>query len=134
MSPRGLELEDVNAEILSTRKGACPSPIQGFQLAAGQAVPKVEEYEFGSLGAKKKGTLSITPPGGEGLWLTRNEARDAERRWGYKWDDSWSFWDAAGQGGCPWAGHGVYVSEQQQESVARAEPFSPDGSHPAGKC
>lgn len=89
------------------RKGACPSPIQGFQLAAGQPVHKVEEYEFGALGAKKKGTISIAPPGGDALWLTREEARDAERRWGYKWDPSWDFWAEDGKGGCPWAGHGV---------------------------
>ncbi len=61
---------------IRTGKGACPSPIQGFQLAAGQPVHKAEEYEFGALGAKKKGTISITPPGGDALWLTHAKRRE----------------------------------------------------------
>lgn len=48
----------------------------------------------------------MTPPGGEGLWLTRSEAEEAGKRWGWKWSEEWDFWEN-GNGGCIWAGHGV---------------------------
>ena len=78
-------------------------------LGAGQSVPDVGLYDFTSTGEKSKGTMSITPPEGKGVWLTRSEARDAGQRWGWKWEKEWDFWDGEGNGGCPWAGHGVYV-------------------------
>lgn len=67
----------------------------------------VQNYDFTSLGPKKLGKMKITPPEGQGVWMTRSEARDAERRWGWKWGDEWDFWEADGSGGCVWAGHEV---------------------------
>lgn len=32
--------------------------------------------------------MTITPPEGRGVWLTRAEAREAEERWGWKWGRS----------------------------------------------
>jgi hypothetical protein len=56
--------------------------------------------------------MAITPQNGEGMWLTRQEAREAEEKWGWKWGSEWNFWGVEGQEegagkGCPWAGHGV---------------------------
>ena len=67
----------------------------------------IQEADFGSLGLKNKGKMTLTPPHGEGMWLTRDEAREAEERWGWKWGEQWAFWDENGGGGCPWAGHGM---------------------------
>ena len=73
----------------------------------GQAVSGIAYDDFSALGLKKLGKITFTPPGGRALWLTRDEARKAGERWGWKWDESWDFWEADGRGGCPWAGHGV---------------------------
>jgi hypothetical protein len=86
------------------RKGASPTPLQSFQLAIGKAVAAVEVHDFTSLGPKKKGTVDMTPPTGQGAWLTRQEAEDAQQRWGYKWGAEWNFWEDSG---CVWAGHNV---------------------------
>ena len=86
-----------------------PTPIQGLRLGNGQAVDDVGLYDFTSLGEKSKGKMTITPPDGEGVWLTKEEARRAQDRWGYRWGDEWNFWDDRGNQGCPWAGHGVWV-------------------------
>ena len=91
------------------RKGPTPTPLQGFELGIGRPVSGIRAFDFTSLGEKKKGKLTITPPEGRGVWLTRTEAREAEARWGWKWGSEWDFWDENGEGGCPWAGHGVYV-------------------------
>jgi hypothetical protein len=69
-------------------------------------VSNIENADFGSLGLKKKGTVTITPPGGQGLWLTKAESDEAAQKWGWKRGDEWSFWDE-GRGGCVWAGHGL---------------------------
>ena len=95
--------------LMCRRKGPSPTPIQGFRLGQGQSVKDIEYNDFTSLGPKKVGTVSISPPNGEGVWLTRAEARAAEKRWGWQWGGKWDFWDAEGEGGCPWAGHGVYA-------------------------
>jgi len=63
--------------------------------------------DFTALGLKRKGYVNMTPPDGQGLWLTRSEAREAEQRWGWKWSEEWDFWNANGEKGCVWAGHGV---------------------------
>lgn len=67
----------------------------------------VQNADFGSLGLKNKGKMALTPPNGEGVWLTREEAQGAQERWGWTFGEEWAFWDANGEGGCPWAGHGV---------------------------
>jgi len=92
---------------LSCRKGASPTPIQGFNLGIGRSVPNIQVGDFTSLGQKTKGTITITPPDGDGAWLTRQEAKAAEDRWGWKLGSEWDFWDSEGKGGCIWAGHGV---------------------------
>ncbi|WWD10145.1 hypothetical protein V865_008279 [Kwoniella europaea PYCC6329] len=109
----------------SFKKGPSPTPLQGFILANGQQVSDVEMADFTSTGQKSKGTISITPPEGKGVWLTRQEARDAESKWGYKWDDEWDFWDENGQGGCVWAGHGVW--DPKSGSILRDQYFKPPG-------
>lgn len=110
---QAFKLVDLESRILQPdirRKGPCPTPIQNFQLGMGQPVSDIQTFDFTSLGEKKKGNLTLTPPEGKGVWLTRSEAREAEERWGWKWGEEWDFWDANGEGGCPWAGHGVCVS------------------------
>lgn len=88
-------------------KGASPTPIQGFRLGVGQPVKDVAYDDFTSLGHKSLGKVDITPPEGKGVWLTRDEAREAEATWGWKLGPEWDFWNEQGEGGCPWAGHGV---------------------------
>jgi hypothetical protein len=87
------------------RKGPTPSPVQSFQLGMGQRVTDIQDHDFTSLGPKKRGTVTITPPDGKAVWMTRSEAREAEQRWGWKWGNEWDFWDENGEGGCVWAGH-----------------------------
>jgi hypothetical protein len=79
-------------------KGPCPTPLQMLRLGYGQAV---------SFGAKKLDKITITPPDGLGVWMTRDEARAAEKRWGWKMGQEWDFWEEDGSGGCIWAGHDV---------------------------
>lgn len=86
------------------RKGPSPTPIQGFQLGVGQAVSDVAYDDFTSLGHKQLGSVTITPPRGQGVWLTKAEAEQAADRYGWQWGPEWNFWD---HGGCVWAGHGV---------------------------
>ena len=73
----------------------------------GLSVDHISYDDFTSLGAKNLGEVTITPTDGAGLWLSRSEAQEAQQRWGYSWGPEWSFWDMKGDGGCPWAGHGV---------------------------
>lgn len=86
------------------RKGPSPTPIQGFRLGAGQKVSDIAYDDFTSFGHKKLGTVTMTPPDGEGVWLTRTEAEQAARQYGWQYDADWDF---SAQGGCIWAGHGV---------------------------
>ena len=78
----------------------------------GRPVSDIQIFEFTSLGEKKKGEITMTPRTGRGVWLTRDEAREAMGSWGFRWAPEWDFWDEKGEGGCPWAGHGVYVSRK----------------------
>nr|XP_019042696.1 hypothetical protein I302_08401 [Kwoniella bestiolae CBS 10118]OCF21626.1 hypothetical protein I302_08401 [Kwoniella bestiolae CBS 10118] len=109
----------------SFKKGPSPTPLQGFILGNGQNVLDVEMADFTSTGQKSRGTISITPPEGKAVWLTRQEAREAGDRWGWKWDEEWDFWDKSGEGGCVWAGHGVW--DPKNGSVSRAQYFKPPG-------
>nr|XP_018263853.1 uncharacterized protein I303_03727 [Kwoniella dejecticola CBS 10117]OBR86011.1 hypothetical protein I303_03727 [Kwoniella dejecticola CBS 10117] len=112
----------------SFKKGPSPTPLQGFILGNGQAVADVEMGDFTSTGQKSKGTISITPPEGKAVWLTRQEAKQAESKWGWKWSEEWDFWDENGEGGCIWAGHGVW--DPKQKSILRAQYFKPPGKGP----
>lgn len=76
-------------------------------LGVGEAVENIAYDDFTSLGHKKLGKVTMTPPGGDGVWLTRGESNEAQARWGWTWGEEWDFWDEQGRGGCPWAGHGV---------------------------
>jgi hypothetical protein len=73
----------------------------------GQSVADIAYDDFTSFGHKKVGTVTMTPPEGHGVWLTREESDQAAKRWGWSRDADWDFWSADGNGGCPWAGHGV---------------------------
>jgi hypothetical protein len=88
-------------------KGPCPTPLQMLRLGYGQAVSGIQDYDFTSFGAKKLDKITITPPDGLGVWMTRDEARAAETRWGWKMGQEWDFWEQDGSGGCIWAGHDV---------------------------
>nr|XP_019013519.1 uncharacterized protein I206_01588 [Kwoniella pini CBS 10737]OCF52300.1 hypothetical protein I206_01588 [Kwoniella pini CBS 10737] len=112
----------------SFKKGPSPTPLQGFILGNGQPVDDVEMGDFTSTGQKSKGTISITPPEGKAVWLTREEAKQAETKWGWKWDEEWDFWDENGNGGCIWAGHGVW--DPAHKSILRTQYFKPPGKGP----
>ncbi|WVR05246.1 hypothetical protein IAU60_002258 [Kwoniella sp. DSM 27419] len=99
---------DTFPEAQNFKKGPSPTPIQGFRLGVGEQVHDIELSDFTSTGQKNRGKVTLTPPGGKGLWLTREEAKQAGVRWGWRWGDEWDFWDELGEGGCPWAGHGVW--------------------------
>lgn len=88
-------------------KGPVATPLQSLILGYGNPVSDVQNYDFTSTGAKKLGKISLTPPEGKGVWMTRTEAKDAETRWGWKWGSEWDFWETDGSGGCVWAGHDV---------------------------
>ncbi|RXK36432.1 hypothetical protein M231_06276 [Tremella mesenterica] len=107
------------------RKGPSPTPLQALILGMGQPVEGVQMDDFTSLGPKSKGKISITPPNGQGVWLTREEAREAEERWGYKWGSEWDFWDENGTGGCPWAAHGVW--DPNTREILKKDYFRPTG-------
>ncbi|WRT67127.1 uncharacterized protein IL334_004093 [Kwoniella shivajii] len=110
----------------SFKKGPSPTPLQGFQLGLGQKVNNIEFGDFTSTGQKSKGTVTITPPEGKGVWLTREEAKEAEMKWGWKWSEDWDFWDENGQGGCVWAAHGVW--DPLKGTIKRPQYFSPPDS------
>jgi hypothetical protein len=95
------------SELIGNRKGPSPTPIQAFNLGVGRRATGVSVDDFTSLGPKHRGKVTVTPPGGEGVWMTREEVGEVERRWGWRWGAEWDFWDEDGKGGCPWAGHGV---------------------------
>ncbi|ORX39856.1 glycoside hydrolase superfamily [Kockovaella imperatae] len=105
------------------RKGRSPTPIQGFRLGVGETVDNIAMDDFTSLGLKRLGNVTHTPPP-EGLWLTREEAKTAEERWGYKWGSEWNFWDERGLAGCPWAGHGVW---DRSTGKTKSDYFKLDG-------
>ncbi|KAL7423982.1 hypothetical protein Q5752_001567 [Cryptotrichosporon argae] len=111
----------------SFKKGPSPTPVQAFQLGIGHPVKDVEIYDFTSLGEKKRGKTMLTPPDGAGLWLARQEAIEAGERWGWKWGDEWDFWDDNGDGGCVWAGHGVW--DKATGEIRKPDYFAkrPDG-------
>jgi hypothetical protein len=73
----------------------------------GRQVKNIQDADFGSLGLRKRGKITLTPPGGLELWMTEHEAQAAEKRWGWKMASDWDFWDVEGRGGCVWAGHQV---------------------------
>lgn len=98
---------NVIPESQSFVKGPTATPLQSMVLGYGRPVADVQNYDFTSLGPKKLGKIALTPPEGKAVWMTREEARAAEKRWGWKWGAEWDFWEADGTGGCVWAGHQV---------------------------
>lgn len=103
----GMPIKDELPESQDFLKGPCPTPLQMLQLGYGQAVSGISNYDFTAFGAKKLGKITITPPESLGVWMTRDEAKAAEKRWGWKMGKEWSFWEEDGSGGCIWAGHDV---------------------------
>ena len=88
--------------------------------------------DFTSPGLKQEGTATFTPTGGQGLWLTRNEADEAQKRWGYQWGTEWDFWDMSGDKGCPWAGHGLCVLSEALLVSPEVRPSG--GTRTKGRC
>lgn len=102
------------------RKGPSPTPLQGFQLGLGHAQAGVETHDFGSFGPKKTGSVDLRPQDGRGCWLTRDEARAVDARWGWTRGARWDFWDGPAEG-CIWAGHGVW--DPQAGKILRKDYF-----------
>ncbi|WWD15903.1 hypothetical protein CI109_100327 [Kwoniella shandongensis] len=117
-------------EAQSFKKGPSPTPIQGFRLGVGQSVNDIEYGDFTSTGQKTKGKITLTPPGGKGVWLSRKEAEEAGQRWGWKWGEEWDFWNEDGEAGCVWAGHGVW--DRTDGSLLNKEYFVREGKENAG--
>jgi hypothetical protein len=103
----GIPIKDELPASQDFLKGPCPTPLQMLKLGYGQSVSGIQNYDFTSFGAKKLGKITITPPEGLGVWMTRDEAKAAEERWGWKMGQDWDFWQQDGSGGCIWAGHEV---------------------------
>jgi hypothetical protein len=84
------------------KKGPTPTPVQSFRLGMGET-QSVDNWEFGSFGPKKNGTVTIDPKGVR-LWAKaeQEDENGVHPRWGWRRDPGWRL-DT-----CPWAQHGVW--------------------------
>lgn len=98
------------------RKGTCPTPFQAMVTASGYR-QMIQMYEFGAMGARKKGTTLIDPEGAS-IWLQNN---DLDLKYGLNRDVAWPI------GRCVWELHGVWNSDGP--TLLRPEYFKigPDG-------
>lgn len=81
------------------RKGTCPTPFQAMVTASGYR-QTVQVYEFGAMGARKKGT-TIIDPAGISIWL---QTDDLDRKYGLRRDACWPL------GQCLWELHDIWSS------------------------
>ncbi|KZT57529.1 glycoside hydrolase family 5 protein, partial [Calocera cornea HHB12733] len=82
------------------RKGTCPTGIQGLRLGMGDKVD-LDYYEFGSMGPRKTGTVTVDPRG-RTCWLSEDDEPGGVSAWGWRRGEQWKL------GMCPWALHGVW--------------------------
>lgn len=83
------------------KKGPTPSAIQSLRLGTG--VPQtVDNWEFGSMGPRRNGSVTIDPAG-RSVWSDPStEVDGVHPRWGWKRAQSWPL------GQCIWALHRVW--------------------------
>ncbi|KAJ3788277.1 glycoside hydrolase family 5 protein [Lentinula aff. detonsa] len=101
--------EDLNANPTkqgsTLKKGSAPTPAQSFRLGMGVA-QTVENWNFGTFGPSKDGTIIIDPKGDK-IWADPSveDANGVHPKWGWKRDSAWKL------GTCVWAQHGVWDLE-----------------------
>ncbi|KZO92417.1 glycoside hydrolase family 5 protein [Calocera viscosa TUFC12733] len=82
------------------RKGTCPTGIQSLRLGMGDRV-ELDYYEFGSMGPRRTGTVTVDPKG-RTAWLSEDDEPGGVSTWGWTRGEEWKL------GICPWALHGVW--------------------------
>ena len=112
-------LEDVRTHSKKTllKIGPMPTAYEAMKLGMGISTT-VEHWKFGSLGAKKSGSVTVDPKGAK-AW--QNPEADGKVCSKYGWTRS-EVWRA---GECIWALHGVWDSSTQE--VLQPAYFGPDG-------
>ncbi|KAJ3766431.1 glycoside hydrolase family 5 protein [Lentinula raphanica] len=87
------------------KKGPTPTPAQSFRLGMGTA-QTVENWNFGTFGPSKSGTVTIDPKGDK-MWAQPSieDADGVHPKWGWRRDPGWKL------GTCIWAQHGVWDTE-----------------------
>ncbi|KIK59208.1 glycoside hydrolase family 5 protein [Collybiopsis luxurians FD-317 M1] len=97
------------------KKGSAPTPAQSFRLGMG-LVQTVDNWNFGSFGPSRSGTVTIDPKGDK-LWAEPSieDTNGVHPKWGWKRDPGWKL------GTCIWAQHGVWDLETAE--VVRPDYF-----------
>ncbi|KAJ4475569.1 glycoside hydrolase family 5 protein [Lentinula aciculospora] len=101
--------EDLNANPTkqgsTLKKGSSPTPAQSFRLGMGTA-QTVDNWNFGTFGPSKNGTVTIDPKGDK-MWADSNieDANGVHPKWGWRRDPGWKL------GTCIWAQHDVWDIE-----------------------
>lgn len=103
-----LGLEDVTVQPDSNlaKIGPMPTAFEAMKLGMGIAT-EVESWKFGSLGAKKEGTVLIDPKGAK-AWLNQDQDLQYSLKYGWKRSSEWP------AGVCIWALHGLWDTSTQQ--------------------
>ena len=101
-------LENVTIQPASNllRIGPMPTAFEAMKLGMGIST-LVESWKFGSLGAKKEGTVRIDPKGTR-AWLDEEANIDSGAKYGWKRSVAWK------AGHCIWALHGVWDTETER--------------------
>jgi hypothetical protein len=113
----GLENITIQPDSNLAKIGPMPTAFEAMKLGMGIAT-EVESWKFGSLGAKKEGTVLIDPKGKK-AWLEQDEDLHYSLKYGWKRSPDWQ----AGQ--CIWAQHGLWDIESQQ--AGKTDYFSSQG-------